>query len=154
TENKVRRSELSEMTLEKLQKTWFITEKRIVGMMEISDRILHISPDLDGVFESYTLKPANDLVNERLGNLMFFDMTCGNSRDNSSRMLRRWDIPCIKKNIGIPDGVKLVVNYITLSFQAGRYANEPRSYFFSNVHDASITKIQQTVVFRVIKMSL
>ncbi|ETV64269.1 hypothetical protein H257_18815 [Aphanomyces astaci] len=70
-EGKVGRSELSELTLEKLQNTWFITEERSVGMMEISDRILRISPELDGVFESYTLKPANDLVTERLGNLMF-----------------------------------------------------------------------------------
>ncbi|RQM30760.1 hypothetical protein B5M09_013658 [Aphanomyces astaci] len=60
----------------------------------------------------------------------------------------------MKKNIGIPDGVKMVVNYITLPFQADRYANGPRSYFFSNVHDGEVTAIQQTAEFRVIKMSL
>ncbi|RQM14549.1 hypothetical protein B5M09_014029 [Aphanomyces astaci] len=65
------RSELGELTLEKLQKAWFIVEERTAGMMEISHRILRISPVLNGVFESYTLKPANDLVTERLGNLMF-----------------------------------------------------------------------------------
>ncbi|ETV82879.1 hypothetical protein H257_04654 [Aphanomyces astaci] len=60
----------------------------------------------------------------------------------------------MKKNIGIPDGVKLVVNYITLPYQADRYANGSRSYFFSDDNDVGITEIQRAVDFRVIKMSL
>ncbi|ETV70598.1 hypothetical protein H257_13973 [Aphanomyces astaci] len=72
-EDKAGWSELAELTLEKLQKAWFIIEKRSAGMLEISDRILRIAPVLDGVFtvNSYTLKLTNDLVAERLGNLMF-----------------------------------------------------------------------------------
>ncbi|ETV70588.1 hypothetical protein H257_13961 [Aphanomyces astaci] len=271
--------ELGELTLEKLQKAWFIVEKKTVGMMEISHRILRISPELDGVFDSYTLKPANELVVETLRNLLFqIDVQqlkrqliayIANPGDPSVSLAvkgsmsitletffvkyaaahdieRRWEgwevatakfsanpnddpnwvpqweafslnvnhinrakkptyadfvaaptsifymndpgypfVDCfwyddnmkavhagqvtmsqnghpkgvgtfntMKKNIGIPDGVKLVINYITLPFQADGYANGPRSYFFSNVHDGGITAIQQTVEFRVIKMSL
>ncbi|RQM19645.1 hypothetical protein B5M09_011340 [Aphanomyces astaci] len=271
-------SELAELTLKKLQKAWFITEERIVGMMKISDRILRISPVLDGVFNSYTLKPANDRVVERLGNLMFdvdvrelkrqliayianpddrwvspavkesmpitletFFVKYAAAHDIERRW-EGWEVATAKfsansnddpnwvtqweafslnvnhinrakkptyadfvaaptsifymndpgypfmdcfwydddmkavhagqvtmsqdghpkgvgtfntmKNIGIPDGAKMVVNYITLSSQAGRYANGPRSYFFSDVHDGGVTAIQQTVEFRVVKMSL
>ncbi|RHY15066.1 hypothetical protein DYB25_012805 [Aphanomyces astaci] len=281
--------ELAALTLEKLQKSWFIAEKRTVGMMEISHRILRISPELDEKFDSYTLKPANDLVVETLGNLLFqidvqqlksqliayvanptnpsvspaikgsmpitletffikyaaahdikghwedwevaTTMFTAKPKPKSLRSRRsrksvdwtpKWEafslnvnqinrsklptyadivaaptsifymndpaypfVDCfwcdddkmavhagqvtmsenghpkgigtfntMKKNIGIPDGVKLVVNYITLPYQADRYANGSRSYFFSDDNDVGITEIQRTVDFRVIKMSL
>ncbi|RLO11139.1 hypothetical protein DYB28_015447 [Aphanomyces astaci] len=260
--------ELAALTLEKLQKSWFIAEKRTVDMMEISHRILRISPELDEKFDSYTLKPANDLVVETLGNLLFqvnvqqlksqlivyvanptnpsvspaikgsmpitletFFIKYAAAHDikghwedwevattkftakpkPKSRRSRRsrkslptyadivaapnsifymndpaypfvdcfWcdddkmavhagqvtmsenghpkgigTFNTMKKNIGIPDGVKLVVNYITLPYQADRYANGSRSYFFSDDNDVGITGIQKTVDFRVIKMSL
>ncbi|ETV70596.1 hypothetical protein H257_13970 [Aphanomyces astaci] len=59
----------------------------------------------------------------------------------------------MKKNIDIPDGVKMVVNYITLPFQADQYATGPRSYFFSDDNPAGVAAIQQTAEFRVIKIT-
>ncbi|CAK4077018.1 unnamed protein product [Aphanomyces euteiches] len=62
---------LAIMTSEKLLKAWNISEESSNDGLSISRHLLRMSPNMDNILESYTLKPASNEVKEKLGDMLF-----------------------------------------------------------------------------------
>ncbi|KAJ3194529.1 hypothetical protein HDU82_002440, partial [Entophlyctis luteolus] len=62
---------LSNLRPIELMKAWDISKDKNSGIPSISHYILRISPIMDGVFNTYTLKATNNYVKEKLGDLLF-----------------------------------------------------------------------------------
>ncbi|CAK4683509.1 unnamed protein product [Aphanomyces euteiches] len=61
---------LAIMTSEKLLKAWNISEESSNDRLSISRHLVRMSPNMDNIFESYTLKPASNEVKEKLGDML------------------------------------------------------------------------------------
>ncbi|KAJ3373535.1 hypothetical protein HDU84_000978, partial [Entophlyctis sp. JEL0112] len=62
---------LSNLRPIELMKAWDISKDKNSGIPSMSHYILRISPIMDGVFNTYTLKATNNYVKEKLGDLLF-----------------------------------------------------------------------------------